>query len=83
MDVLKLCQLSVEHFLATNMALLVDTMSGSDMQKLGPIILKRLHDPNWEVRDTAVELLASTAKISMTSECDIIVAEFSYISMLT
>lgn len=55
------------YFLATNMALLVDTMSGSDMQKLGPIILKRLHDPNWEVRDTAVELLASTAKISMLS----------------
>lgn len=61
----------MEHFLATNMALLVDTMSGSDMQKLGPIILKRLHDPNWEVRDTAVELLASTAKISMLSECEI------------
>lgn len=52
------------------MALLVDTMSGSDMQKLGPIVLKRLHDPNWEVRDSAIELLTSTAKISMLSKCE-------------
>lgn len=65
---MKLSQLSVEHFLATNMALLVDTMAGSDMQKLGPMILKRLHDPNWEVRDSTVELLASIAKISMFSK---------------
>lgn len=65
---LKLAQLSVEHFMAPNLALLVDTMSGSDMQKLGPMILKRLHDSNWEVRDTVLELLTSIANISFKSE---------------
>lgn len=67
-EVLKLAQLSVEHFMAPNLALLVDTLSGSDMQKLGPTIMKRLHDVNWEVRDTVLELLASMANISLASE---------------
>lgn len=67
-EVLKLAQLSVEHFMAPNLALLVDTLSGSDMQKLGPLIMKRLHDSNWEVRDTVLELLASMANISLASE---------------
>lgn len=67
-EVLKLAQLSVEHFLAPNLALLVDTLSGSDMQKLGPVILKRLHDSNWEVRDSAMELLTSMANISLLSK---------------
>lgn len=69
-DVLKLAQLCVEYFLAPNLALLVDTMAGSEMQKLGPNILKRMHDPNWEVRDSAIELLTSLAKISIYSEFD-------------
>lgn len=67
-EVLKLAQLSVEHFLAPNLALLVDTLSGSDMQKLGPMIVKRLHDSNWEVRDSVLELLTSIANISVYSK---------------
>lgn len=69
MGVLQLAQLSVEHFMAPNLALLVDTLSGSDMQKLGPMIVKRLHDSNWEVRDSVLELLTSIANISLVSEC--------------
>lgn len=65
---LKLAQLAVEHFLAPNLALLVDTLAGSDMQKLGPMILKRLHDSNWEVRDSVLELLTSMANISLLSK---------------
>ncbi|XP_055324880.1 uncharacterized protein LOC129579171 [Sitodiplosis mosellana] len=64
-EALKLAQLSVEHFMAPNLALLVDTLSGSDMQKLGPMIVKRLHDSNWEVRDSVLELLTSIANISL------------------
>lgn len=66
-EVLKLAQLSVEHFLAPNLALLVDTLSGSYMQNMGPIIVKRLHDSSWEVRDSVLELLASMANISLLS----------------
>lgn len=61
-------QLCIEYFLAPNLALLIDTMAGSEMQKLGPNILKRLHDPNWEVRDSAIELLTTVANFSIYSE---------------
>lgn len=65
---LKLLQLSIDHFLAPNLALLMDTMEGSEMQNLGPVILKRLHDANWEVRDSSLEVLATTASIAKLSE---------------
>lgn len=66
-NALKLTQLSIEQFLAPNLALLMDTLAGSDMQNLGPVILKRLHDNNWEVRDSTLELLSATASISKCS----------------
>ncbi|KAH8383028.1 hypothetical protein KR009_006308 [Drosophila setifemur] len=61
---LKLVQLAVEHFLSPNMALLVDNLQGSALVCLGPIIVKRLHDSTWEVRDTTLELATSIASIS-------------------
>ncbi|EDV93473.1 uncharacterized protein LOC6563860 [Drosophila grimshawi] len=61
---LKLVQLSVEHFLSPNMALLVDNLQGSALVCLGPIIVKRMHDIAWEVRDSALELTTSIACIS-------------------
>ncbi|KAH8359263.1 hypothetical protein KR093_005498 [Drosophila rubida] len=61
---LKLVQLAVEHFLSPNMALLVDNLQGSALVCLGPIIVKRMHDPTWEVRDSALELAISIASIS-------------------
>uniref|UniRef100_A0A1I8NWR9 Uncharacterized protein n=1 Tax=Stomoxys calcitrans TaxID=35570 RepID=A0A1I8NWR9_STOCA len=61
---LKLVQLSIEHFLSPNMALLVDNLQGSGLVCLGPIIVKRYHDPAWEVRDSTLELTTSIAKIS-------------------
>ncbi|XP_017074716.1 uncharacterized protein LOC108110239 [Drosophila eugracilis] len=61
---LKLVQLAVEHFLSPNMALLVDNLQGSALVCLGPIIVKRMHDTMWEVRDTTLELTTSIASIS-------------------
>lgn len=69
---LKLTQLSIDQFLAPNLALLMDTLAGSDMQNLGPVIFKRLHDMNWEVRDSALEVLATTASISKISKYNIL-----------
>lgn len=66
---LKMLQLSIEYFLAPNLALLMDTLDGSDIQNLGPVLLKRLHDTNWEVRDSTLEVLATTASISKCSKC--------------
>lgn len=79
MHVLKLTQLAVEYFLAPNLALLVDSLAGSDMQKLGPMILKRLHDNNWEIRDSVLELLASISSISVLSKTKIAFYEILFI----
>lgn len=68
MQALQLIQLSIEHFLAPSLALLVDTLQGSGMEDLGPIIFKKLHDPAWEIRDSSLELLAAMVKISQMSE---------------
>lgn len=65
---LQLLQLSIEHFLAPNLALLVDSLECSGMEQLGPVIYKRLHDTAWEIRDSTLELLASMVQISKTSE---------------
>lgn len=65
---LKLIQTSIEHFLAPNLALLMDKLEGSGMENLGPIIYKRLHDLSWEVRDSVLELLHAIVVISHESK---------------
>lgn len=65
---MKLIQTSIEHFLAPNLALLMDGLEGSGMEELGPMIYKRLHDMDWEVRDSVLELLHSIVEISSESE---------------
>lgn len=65
---LKLIQTSIEHFLAPNLALLMDKIEGSGMEFLGQTIYKRLHDNSWEVRDSVLELLHSIVEISNESK---------------
>ena len=50
------------------MALLMDNLQGSGLKQLAPIIIKRFHDLEWEVRDSAIELITSIAEISHTSK---------------
>ncbi|CAL1678631.1 unnamed protein product [Lasius platythorax] len=59
---LKLCELAIHNFMPPNLALLVD--SDSHMNGIGPMLFKRLHDPNWEVRDSVLEVLNTIATIS-------------------
>lgn len=65
---LKLTQLSIEHFLAPNLALLVEDLQGSGMERLGATVVKRLHDIHWEVRDSTLELLTAMSKIAIFSK---------------
>lgn len=53
------------------MALLVDNLDDSSFAALGPLIVRRLHDLNWEVRDSALELLTSIADIACCSKYDV------------
>ncbi|XP_015186913.1 PREDICTED: uncharacterized protein LOC107071944 isoform X2 [Polistes dominula] len=59
---LKVCKLAIQNFMPPNLALLVD--SDSHMNEIGPTFYKRLHDPNWEVRDSVLEVLNTIAIIS-------------------
>lgn len=68
MESLKLIQTSIEHFLAPNLALLMDQVDGSGMENLGPTIFKHMHSLSWEVRDSVLELLYSIVEISNKSK---------------
>lgn len=49
-----------------NLVLLVET--DSHMNEIGPTLFKRLHDINWEVRDSVLEVLNTIAIISEDSK---------------
>ncbi|KAK3931173.1 BRCA1-associated ATM activator 1 [Frankliniella fusca] len=63
---LQLIKLCIENFMPPNLALLTNSLSGTSLDHLGPLIYKRLHDPHWEVRDSSLEVLLTLATISHT-----------------
>lgn len=62
-----------------NLALLVDC--DSSMNGIGSMLFKRLHDTNWEVRDSVLEVLSVIAEISEDSKF-IIIIHFFFFSCL-
>ncbi|XP_055371599.1 uncharacterized protein LOC129605721 [Condylostylus longicornis] len=63
-QLVKLAQLSIERFLSPNMALLMNNLNESGMQNFESIMLKRLHDNSWEVRDSTLELITTVVTLS-------------------
>lgn len=59
---LKICKLAIQNFMSPNLVLLTET--DSHMKEIGPTLFKRLHDVNWEVRDSVLETLNTIAVIS-------------------
>ncbi|XP_053988394.1 uncharacterized protein LOC128881403 isoform X1 [Hylaeus volcanicus] len=59
---LKVCKLAIQNFMPPNLVLLVE--ADSNMNDIGPTLFKRLHDINWEVRDSVLEVLNTIATIS-------------------
>ncbi|XP_046751151.1 uncharacterized protein LOC124414218 [Diprion similis] len=59
---LSLCKLAIQNFMAPNLALLVQ--SDSLTNEMQPVLYKRVHDPNWEVRDSVLEVINTIATIS-------------------
>ncbi|XP_076292857.1 integrator complex assembly factor Brat1 [Lasioglossum baleicum] len=59
---LKVCKLAIQNFMPPNLVLLVE--GDSHMNEIGPTLFKRLHDVNWEVRDSVLEVLNTIAAIS-------------------
>lgn len=63
---LKLCRLAIENFMPPNMVLLIN--SNDHMDQVGETLFKRLHDVNWEIRDSVLEVLNSIVTISKESK---------------
>ncbi|KAB0793886.1 hypothetical protein PPYR_13506 [Photinus pyralis] len=61
---LKLVNLAISRFMPPNLALLVD--GTTEMERLGRMVTSKLHDLEWEVRDSALEVLHTIASISHT-----------------
>ncbi|XP_048507941.1 uncharacterized protein LOC105691973 [Athalia rosae] len=59
---LSLCKLAIQNFMTPNLALLVECDNNRD--EIGPVLFKRMHDPNWEVRDSVLEVIGTIATIS-------------------
>lgn len=58
----------VKKFLPPSLSLLVASEPGSPINELGKLIYDKLHDPHWEIRDSALELLLVCTDISFVSK---------------
>lgn len=63
-EALKLVKLSIARFLSPNLVLLVEIKDDTTMTALGTMICAKLYDIEWEVRDSALELVHTIANIS-------------------
>ncbi|CAK1596487.1 unnamed protein product [Parnassius mnemosyne] len=61
---LNMIAMTVKKFLPPNLSLLMESKPGSAMHELGKLIYVKLHDFQWEVRDSALELLLVCTEIS-------------------
>ncbi|GJQ72358.1 hypothetical protein Trydic_g3443 [Trypoxylus dichotomus] len=56
-EALKLLNLSISKYMSPNLALLIDKTKDSALDQIGPLLINKLHDMNWEIRDSALEIL--------------------------
>ncbi|CAH0723142.1 unnamed protein product, partial [Brenthis ino] len=54
---LNVIKVTVKKFLTPNLLLLMESKPGTSMDELGKLIYIKMQDFNWEVRDSALELL--------------------------
>ncbi|KAK4874486.1 hypothetical protein RN001_013846 [Aquatica leii] len=63
----KLINLSIARFMSPNLALLVEGSNEfTAMTKLGGLLQTKLHDREWEVRDSALEVIHTISEIALT-----------------
>lgn len=56
-EAIKFAQLCINNFLGNNTSLIMNELVGSGLEQLTMLIFKRLHDTDWEIRDSILELL--------------------------
>ncbi|XP_075230769.1 integrator complex assembly factor Brat1 isoform X2 [Lycorma delicatula] len=62
--VLRLMHLAISNFLPPNLALLVENFKDSSLEQLGPLLMRKLLDLHWEVRDSTLEVLQTLSFLS-------------------
>ncbi|VVC86569.1 unnamed protein product [Leptidea sinapis] len=67
-NILKKPNLTCKKFLHPNLSLLLDTKPGSSLHVIGKLMYLKMHDLNWEIRDSALELLLVCTEISFISK---------------
>lgn len=66
---LKCVDIAIAKYMSPNMILLIDKMNEDySMPYLGPLLYAKLHDINWEVRDSALEVLCTIGHNAKTSK---------------
>lgn len=68
---MRLIHLSISNFLPPNLALLVENFKNSSFELLGPLLMRKLHDIHWEVRDSSLEVLHTLSSLSALSKITI------------
>lgn len=67
-QILLVIKLVVVKFMSPNLILLLTPSEGSSFECLMPLLYKRMHDPNWEIRDSCVEAVTVFAELADTSK---------------
>lgn len=73
-------EIGIAKYMSPNMALLVDT-TDTVMNITGPILYAKTHDGDWEVRDSALEIIKTIShfaksKILINSDFLMILSNF-------
>ncbi|KAG5882254.1 hypothetical protein JTB14_014951 [Gonioctena quinquepunctata] len=63
---LKLADKSISKYMSPQMALLIDNVDDSIIKPFASMLYTKLHDGEWEVRDSAIELILTMAKTANT-----------------
>ncbi|KAL0279262.1 UNVERIFIED_CONTAM: hypothetical protein PYX00_000864 [Menopon gallinae] len=61
---LSLIKLAISNFMAPNLVLLINDVKGTSFDYLLKNLYNKLHDQNWEVRDSCVEVIGIIAELS-------------------
>ncbi|KAL3273965.1 hypothetical protein HHI36_015387 [Cryptolaemus montrouzieri] len=61
---LNLIKVGINRYMSPDLALLIDGDNNCAIFCLGPILYKKLHDPEWSVRDSALEIVSAIAEAS-------------------
>ncbi|KAK9888026.1 hypothetical protein WA026_000309 [Henosepilachna vigintioctopunctata] len=61
---LNLIQVAIKNYLSPDLTLLIDKQYNGEVMLLGSILHTKLHDPEWAVRDSALEVISAIAEAS-------------------